>query len=418
MLKFLKSEFSKNVITLTTGTTIAQAIPLLIAPILTRIYTPEDFGVLAFFSALSFVFGAIANGSYEFAIVLPKKDGDAINLAALSAIISFSFSLFLFMIVLFFHNYIAKLLGNKDLSFWLYFVPLSVIAIAWFNVLNYYNTRLKNFKVIAKANVIKAIALAIIQVPLGFLKVGVIGLVSGQILSFFSGNFKMSSELLKKKRLFSTNRMKKMGKRYINFPKFSVWSTLANTLSLNVSNILISLIYSTQLLGFFSLVNRALGMPSSLIGNSIGQVFFQQASKEKQQTNNTISIFKSTFKKLVLIGIPVFTLIFFFVEDIFAFVFGEEWRIAGYYTKLLTPMFFIRFLSSTLSQILNIFEKQKIALLINIILLITIVSLLFSAKFLKLEFDTLLIFWSAIMSFEYGIFLFIYYKLSHGEKVS
>ena len=43
-----KSEFSRNVLTLMTGTTIAQAIPIAISPILTRIYTPEDFGVFAF----------------------------------------------------------------------------------------------------------------------------------------------------------------------------------------------------------------------------------------------------------------------------------------------------------------------------------------------------------------------------------
>jgi len=43
----LKSEFAKNVLTLMTGTTIAQAIPIAISPILTRIYTPEDFGVFA-----------------------------------------------------------------------------------------------------------------------------------------------------------------------------------------------------------------------------------------------------------------------------------------------------------------------------------------------------------------------------------
>ena len=97
-----KSEFSKNVLTLMTGTTIAQAIPIAISPILTRIYTPEDFGVLALFVAITTIFGTIANGRYELAIMLPKKDEDAINIFALGFIITCFISLILLILVLIF----------------------------------------------------------------------------------------------------------------------------------------------------------------------------------------------------------------------------------------------------------------------------------------------------------------------------
>ena len=83
-----KSEFSRNVLTLMTGTTIAQAIPIAISPILTRLYTPEDFGVVGLFGAISGIFGAIATGKYELAIMLPKKDEDAINIFALGFILT------------------------------------------------------------------------------------------------------------------------------------------------------------------------------------------------------------------------------------------------------------------------------------------------------------------------------------------
>ena len=80
-----KSEFTRNVLTLMTGTTIAQAIPIAISPILTRLYTPKDFGVLALFVAITSIFGSIANGRYELAIMLPKKDEDAVNILALGS---------------------------------------------------------------------------------------------------------------------------------------------------------------------------------------------------------------------------------------------------------------------------------------------------------------------------------------------
>ena len=122
----LSTEFSRNVLTLMMGTTIAQAIPIAISPVLTRIYTPSDFGLFALFNSLIAVFGVIASGRYELAIMLPKKDEDAINIASLGILISTFFSVFLFFIILFFNDSICSLLNNTDIKPWLYFIPLVV----------------------------------------------------------------------------------------------------------------------------------------------------------------------------------------------------------------------------------------------------------------------------------------------------
>ena len=122
-----RSEFSRNVFALMTGTTIAQAIPIAISPILTRIYTPEDFGVFALYMAIASILSVIATGRYELAIMLPKKDEDAINIAALSIIISFFVSFVSLLIVFVFNAQITNLLGNPEISNWLYFIPLTVL---------------------------------------------------------------------------------------------------------------------------------------------------------------------------------------------------------------------------------------------------------------------------------------------------
>ena len=100
-----KSEFSRNVLTLMTGTTIAQAIPIAISPILTRIYTPKDFGLYALFISIAFILASVANGRYELAIMLPKKDEDAINIFALGFLITVFISLFLLILVFLFNDY-------------------------------------------------------------------------------------------------------------------------------------------------------------------------------------------------------------------------------------------------------------------------------------------------------------------------
>lgn len=366
MLKNLKpkSEFSRNVLTLMTGTTIAQAIPIAISPILTRIYTPEDFGVYALFIAITTIFGSIACGRYELAIMLPKKDEDAINIVALGFIITSFLSFILLVLVIVFNSIISNMLNNQNLKYWLYFVPLVVFFIGCFNVLNYFNTRIKNYKDLANSTIIKSIVLAAVQLFIGFLKTGVTGLITGQIFSQIFANLRLLKNVINNKNLISKINLIKMqalAKRYKKFPLFSSPAIMANILSIHLTNILISTFYDIATLGFYSFVQRILGMPSVLIGSSISQVFFQEASKEKERTGKAIKTLNKTVKKLIIIGLPIFVVIYFTVEQIFAFIFGEEWRIAGEYAKILIPLFFARFVVATVSVINPLFEKQLIS---------------------------------------------------------
>ncbi len=402
-----KSEFSRNVLTLMTGTTIAQAIPIAISPILTRIYTPEDFGVLALFVAITSIFGSIANGRYELAIMLPKKDEDAINIVALGFIITSVISLLLLMLVMLFHDYFVILLNNESISIWLYLTPLSVFFMGCFNILNYFNNRMKNYKDLAKANVYKSIVMAIVQLSIGFIKAGAFGLVSGQIASQIASNTKLFLNV-KNMNLFRYIKKIKiiaLAKRYKDFPKFSMWAILSNTLSTHLTNILISSFFSIGTLGFYSLVQRLLGMPSSLIGGSIGQVFFQEATKEKQTTGKAINSFNSTVKKLIIIGVPSFGILFFIVEDLFAFVFGEEWRIAGVYAQIVIPLFCIQFFVRPVMIIDTIFEKQKIYLYSQIFYLIMTITIFFIYK--EYSFIFMLQILSLLSSIYYLIYLYI-----------
>jgi len=405
-----KSEFGRNVLTLMTGTTVAQAIPIAISPILTRIYTPEDFGVLALFVAITSIFGSIANGRYELAIMLPKKDEDAINIFALGFIITSIISLVLLILVVVFNNYFTKLLNNDQISAWLYFVPIAVFFTGLWNILNYFNNRKKQYKDLAKATIIKSIVTAIVQLSFGFFKSGATGLISGQILSQLFANTKLLSSIVKDEILLSKISKVKiiaLAKRYKDFPQYSMWAGLANTLSQNLTNILISTFYSMSTLGFYSLVNRVLGAPSSLIGNSIGQVFFQQAAKERQQTGKATKTFNSTVKKLFIIGVPSFGLLFFIVGDLFAFVFGEEWRIAGTYAQIVMPLFFIRFIVSPVTMMNVIFKKNNIGLYWQIGLLILHVSIIYFSHLMSYSFESYLYLMVIVISLHYLLILWI-----------
>ncbi|MFO7843100.1 MAG: oligosaccharide flippase family protein [Bacteroidales bacterium] len=154
MLKKIRtSEFYKNVLTLVSGTAIAQAIPILISPILTRLYSPSDFGLIALYLAIVNIFVIVATGRYNLAIMLPEDEKEASDLKFLSIYINLFVSIILLFVVLILNDPVTRILDNEDISVWLYFIPLSVFIRALFKIYEYYENRRKNYKSISFANV-------------------------------------------------------------------------------------------------------------------------------------------------------------------------------------------------------------------------------------------------------------------------
>lgn len=406
-----KSDFSRNVLTLMTGTTIAQAIPIAITPILTRLYTPEDFGVLALFSSIAAILGLVSTGKYEKAILLPKEEKDALNIVYLSISIATVVSLLLLVVIFLFNSEITMLLNEPKISSWLYFVPISVLFIGSYNALNLYNVRHKEYKNVSISLVTKSTGLSITQIGIGFLKSGAFGLILGQVVSFFSGNYVLLKKLIKNnsiKDTYDPKIMKKAAQTYVRFPKLTLPGNLMNTISLNALNFFISNIFSTYILGHYSLANRMLGVPSRVFGTSISQVYFQKISATKNEDIHVFPIFNKTLKRLVLISFPIFFMLFFIAEPIFEFVFGEEWRIAGTYAKIIVPMAAVRFVSSALSPTLHVFERQDLTLIIQAIQVTTLFIIFFIVNYFNIDFYTTLIIYSIVYTFEYAFFVMIY----------
>src|SRR5690554_6729775 len=147
--KLPPGSFIRNVVTLMTGTTFAQALMILVAPILTRLYSPEDFGVFALYTSILGIIAVVACWRYELAIVLPEKDEDAANLLVLSICICFGMAVLTLILVALFRNPLASLFGVPKLAPWLWFMPLSLIATGLFQAFNYWSTRRRQFRRLA-----------------------------------------------------------------------------------------------------------------------------------------------------------------------------------------------------------------------------------------------------------------------------
>jgi O-antigen/teichoic acid export membrane protein len=250
-----KSAFIRNVLTLMTGTTIAQAIPIAISPILTRIYTPEDFGIFALYMSIASLVAVLATGRYELAIMLPKKNEDAVNIIALSVIITFLVSIISLLIVFVFNTQITALLGNTEVSAWLYFIPITVFTTGIYQSFNYWSNRKKQYKRLAVSRVIKSGSTAGTNLGMGFGGFGSSGLILGSI--FGQG---MATLILVKmvwgedsKLIGYVSKLKMFAllKKHKKLPFLNLPNALIDGVRLSGINILISKFFATATLGQF-----------------------------------------------------------------------------------------------------------------------------------------------------------------------
>ena len=151
-----RSEFSNNVITLMTGSTLSYIVPVLVSPVLTRIYTPEDFGLYAIFLAIISIIGSISGGRYELAIMLPENDDDSANIVVLCMLINSFITFLIFVLLFFFDDVILSLLNIEISNLWLYLIPTTIFISGCYNILVYFNNRFKDYKNISNTLIIRS----------------------------------------------------------------------------------------------------------------------------------------------------------------------------------------------------------------------------------------------------------------------
>ncbi|WP_367182336.1 lipopolysaccharide biosynthesis protein [uncultured Aquimarina sp.] len=358
--------------TLLTGTAIAQIIPVAISPLLTRLYSPDEIGVYTIFFATTNILAIFISGRFDQAILISKHKKD--NYETLKLVLAYSFiiSIILFIVLLCFKTYIFEFLGISSLGYWGYLIPITGFLIALFQSYNYWLNRNDKYLEISKGKVIQGVFTAIIHVASSILNV--IGLVLGRFLGILMSSMYLliASRKFTPKNVFINDyeSLKQKLDEHKSFPLYTMPNALLNSVSNNLPVYLLENLYSAKVTGFYSWSVRIIQGPMGMLTASIQQVFFRKASELYNNGENLLSLTKQMYQKLFLIGIIPYTLIFIFAPDIFAFVFGPTWRVAGEYTMYLVPWFFIMFLNSPISSLILILKKQKQYLIFEIALLI------------------------------------------------
>ena len=361
---FAENSFAKNVTTLASGTALAQALPLLFAPVLTRLFSPEDFGTFSLFLAVTSIFSVWVTGVYEQAIVLPGKNKKALGIMILSIALTLFFVSLLSGLLLLSQGIVLGKLGLSEIPNWCLFVPPAVIFMAVIQALTQWHNRQQRFKQVSFSRVVQSAITIFSQLGTGVLAIGAVGLIWGSIfgqiaiLLMLMGYFVTRD--LDSVETPSIQQIYKLGVEYVNFPKYMLLGQLSNSLSSNLQVILLGALFGPAIAGQFALSQRVLAAPLTLITGAVGEVFRVESSKVFREKGNFLNLFITLLKRLTVFALlPCFP-IAIFGPMIFSTIFGEEWKIAGEMASILAIMVFFQSLSTPLAHSLLIAGQQKL----------------------------------------------------------
>lgn len=411
-----KSDFYKSVLTILSGSTLAQLIPLITEPILVRLFTPLEFGILALFLAVATIFSSIATARYEMAIVLPKSDKSAINILFLSLLIAVFMSLLSGLIVLVFGEDISSLVNAPGLNEFLIWVPLFVLAAGIFQSLNMWTTRRKNFKNMAVSKVTQSGSNATIAVGSGWAGANVMGLISGQVGGWFAGGIPLFYKFWKKDRKLITevsgSRMKVEAKTHSDFPRVNSLHVLSDIGQQSLFNLMVSRFFGGSTLGFYSRMIRIVKVPAGFIGSAVGQVFYQKAGEQWQENQDVRLIYTSQLKLMLILGLPIFGILALWGPEIFGFVLTQKWVIAGEYARILSPWLFLNFAISPFTHIPLIVGKQKSFFALSLTMNISVLLALIISYYWKGNIETALYLVCAIQVFFHLLLMVWFFRIS------
>jgi len=381
---FFKKDFVRNVFILFSGNAVSRLIPILSMLVLSRLFSPEEFGVFFLYTAILIVLTEISTLKYELAIMLPKDNFKAYNLFMLSVLISISISVLLFIFIsigkpLMF-KYIEKI---KPLGFWIYFIPFSVLLMGLVQASNYWLNREKKYRKISQGRIYKSVSTSVTQIGSGFFHMSKTGLITGAIIGQISQAVYFITKVSK---LFKTFQFKltlkevaKVAKEYKDIRFYNTSIGLLNNLSMYLPIFLLTAYYNETVVGYYGISLRLIGETVGVFKQSVTEVFFASASKKYHESLPDFKrLIRKTLINLSLIGVLPFLILFFFSPFIFKILLGAEWIVAGKYTQLLIPWLFLMFIGSPLSSVITIIRKQKYFVIYDVLLL--------SARFLGLYF--------------------------------
>ncbi|RKQ34299.1 lipopolysaccharide biosynthesis protein [Oceanobacillus halophilus] len=375
MERLVKQPFIRNVFILSSGTAAAQIVTMALSPIVTRLFGPEAYGLMGTFTAIVFIITPIAALTYPMAIVLPKSDSDAKGLVKLSLAISGVITLFVALLLIIFSQQIVTLFGIEEIAPYLYLIPIVVLLAGYLQVVEQWFIRKKQFGVSAKATFTQSIIVNGGKVGFGFFHP-----VAGVLIIFSAISQGLMASLMLVYAKYSFRSViaesvsvpiKELAKKYRDFPMFRAPQVFLNAVSQSLPILLLTTFFGPAAAGFYSIGRTVLGVPSQLIGKSVGDVFYPRIAEAANHKENMTQLIKKATLALGAVGILPYGLVILFGPWLYGLVFGLEWVKAGEYARWIALWIYFMFMNQPSVKALPVMSAQSFHLKFTVITLST-----------------------------------------------
>jgi O-antigen/teichoic acid export membrane protein len=374
----LQNSLLKELSILFTGTAIAQTITLASLPILTYFFSPSQFGTFALFFTIVNAIGFISAGRFDAALMLPKNDKHAETLFSLGFGLCVCVSIFSGIVfALIPQKFLAPSIQKVLIDFTIE-LPISIFLVGIYTLLVAKHNRDRNYKQMATARIFQNITVSAISIGLGYVTFGTKGLVygfmAGQLLSamfLMVGNTKLFyAHRIKRNEIFQ------LVKEYASFPLYSVPMVLLNTISINILIFLLTIYAGSSFVGLYSQAYKAVSYPFFILSSSFVPIFYQRitvsAKKQKMALYTCVAS--------IVIGLVFLMPVFLWGETLFAYVFGEKWRLSGHIAALLIPLSIASFTANNVSSFFAVLNKNHILLIWQVLYVTLAVCLIYMLR--------------------------------------
>ena len=373
------SDYVANVTRLSVGATLAQAIGILAAPIITRLYQPHQYGLAASYAAIVGVIGAIAALRYDFAIVLPDNDEEATSAVWLCVSLVTIASL-LTAVLLLVAWVVSPQVVVQPFGLVILLLPVSIFVTTASVILTNWANRKRQYTVLARSRVLAAAVTPAVAVgTFLFLGSTVLGLVLASLDGAATGVLLLlwvmtNQQLLPGRRSVSLGQLKFAARRYRQFPLYNLWMTLLDQLTSSLPVLLFAGLFSPAVAAYFALANNVLRLPMSLVGQAVAQVFYERAARQQHLPTQLRHLVLVNIKGLALLAVLPLLIVVALGPTLFAFVFGPSWQQAGLFARFLVVATTLTFVASPISMMPSVLNQQHVHLVISLIAVVARVA--------------------------------------------
>jgi len=344
------SSYWQDVAWLVSGTVVAQALTFLMLPIFTRLYLPSDFAVMNLFVQFVSMATVVATVRYESFVQLPRRHSDGWRLVQLVAVLGILATILLTPFAWLFRGTFARWAGEPALATWLVFVPITAALTSLANAFQGWEQRRNRFRRSSEAEVAGKVGFAG-SVLLGWaLLPGAAGLVLGSGLGAVLGKL---AWLVRPARLRMWGRLDGLWRVGRQLGRLAGSLTVSQALLACtgiIPLVLVAHAYGPEVLGQYALANQSIYLPTALLGTAMGNVYYQRASIRWAQGQDFSALWRSTSKRLILIGLPIYGLAVILLPIVFPIIFGGKWHVAGRFAGILAISSFFGFVASPIDK--------------------------------------------------------------------